>query len=379
MKRIVILFIFTLIVIGSISAQMTVSGILDSTVYMVAATEDNPFFDDPFSCSIEEFANIRFQTSLRSGGTFFGAVNLIAAAGNYINDSNKESFVIGENYSAGFEIERLYFQLNGEHIDFDAGLMRLPFGMGNVWGPSDFLNPKNPLKPDARPRGILGGSLSWFADNNLKLLGFFAAPRQPFDNDGWLTGISASHRLGKVNAQILYSYEMPKFESEYGIHRAGLSLKADVEVSIVMDMLYTYNHEAKTDISGLSFSIGADYSFFDGNLIVLADYLYNGKTSSTAWEYGGSFSNNHYLYTGFTWLFSDFTNINIALISGFDDISFTPFFSLSHELFQGAMLTITAQIPMDRDLFSGDGNKGEFGPSRTYNYFSCSARLRLRF
>jgi hypothetical protein len=160
-----------------------------------------------------------------------------------------------------------------------------------------------------------------------------------------------------------------------------------------LDALYTYNHEAGTELDGLSFSIGADYSFFDGNLLVLAEYLYNGETSSTALGYGGSFANNYYLDTSLTWRFNDFTNISAALISGFDDVSFTPVITLNHDLFQGATLTITAQIPLDRDLFSGDGNRGELGPlppdelqpllnetgKRLGRYFNCTARLRLRF
>jgi hypothetical protein len=136
-----------------------------------------------------------------------------------------------------------------------------------------------------------------------------------------------------------------------------------------------------------------DYSFFEGKFIILAEYLYNGETSSTALNYGGNFSNNHYLYTGFTLRFTDYTNMNLALISGLDDISFTPVISLNHDLFQGAVLTITAQVPLDRDLFYGDGNRGELGPvppdklqpllpitgERIGRYFDFSARIRLKF
>jgi hypothetical protein len=72
-----------------------------------------------------------------------------------------------------------------------------------------------------------------------------------------------------------------------------------------------------------------------------------------------------------------------ALISCFDDVSFTPFVSLNHDLFQGTALTVTAQIPLDRDLFSGDGNRGELGPIPAgWNwgrYFDLSAKIRLRF
>jgi len=393
MKKRVIFFVFALIAINSVLyAQTSVSGILDSSVSFQVGAGDAP----DFSFGFEEYANLRFQSRIRDRAVVYGAVNFIAAAGDYAANVqqmtvaaggfsfNPTAFVGGENFIAAIELERLYFRLNGEYTDFDGGLLRLPFGYGQVWGSSDFLNPKNPLKPDARSRAVLGAGLSWYPADELKLLGFTAAGRNPFSRDGGvLVGLSMDRHWDRASVQALYSFESPKDGSEFGIHRFGTSIKADIEVGFVIDALYAYNHEARTKIDGLSLSLGADYSFFDGNLIVLAEYLYNGETSSTALGYGGSFSNNHYLYSGVTWRFNDFTNINAALISGFDDVSFTQVLSLNHDLFQGATLTVNAQIPMDRDLFSGDGNRGELGPLRPDanigSYFNYGARLRLRF
>jgi len=431
MKKQLILIILILSVISALHSQITVSGILDSTVSFNAGAGEMP----EFSLGLEEFANIRFQSRIRDKAVVYGAVNLIAIAGDYaanaalaagmpsgesitfINNNevssiyilnggyyqkqgyvppgiNPSAFAAGENYIAGIELERLYFRLHGEHTDFDGGLMRLPFGYGQVWGPSDFLNPRNPLKPDARARAILGAALTLYPADELKLLAFYSAPRDPFSREakGSFAGLSLDQHWEKASIQALYSFETPAEGSEFGVHRAGLSLKADLEIGIVMDALFTYNHEKMKDLEfysdkddersildGLSFSIGADYSFFDGNLLVIAEYLFNGGTSSTALYHGGSFTNNHYLYAGFTYRFNDFTNMNAAVICGFDDVSFTPVVSLTHELFQGAALTITAQIPLDRDLFHNDGNSGELGPLNARSYFSCSARIRLRF
>ncbi|MCL2806146.1 MAG: hypothetical protein FWD26_09420 [Treponema sp.] len=390
MRKYLIVFIF-FTVCSFVSAQMTVSGILDTSVAVQAGAGDSPAFSSGF----EEYANLRFQARLRERGIIYGAINFIAASGSYAAAIQPMAF-LGENFIAAIELERLYFRLNGEHTDFDAGLFRLPFGYGQVWGSSDFLNPKNPLKPDARPRAVLGAAFSWYPIDDLKILGFYAAPRDPFSHEGSLFGISLDRHWEKVSIQTLYSYELPKTGSAYGIHRAGLSVKADLIAGFVMDTLYTYNHAAGTKLDGLSFSFGADYSFFDGNLIVLVEYLYNGKSSSTALGYGGSFFNNHYLYTGFTWRINDFANINIGLICGFNDVSFTPVISFNNDLFQGATLTITAQVPLDRDLFHGDGRRGELGPlrpdtlqphspetgvliGRFGSYFSSTVKIRLRF
>ena len=384
MKRILFASLLTIFIAsGGLSAQITVSGTLDSTVSMLFNTGD----PTAFSFGVEEYANIRFQSRLRSDAVVYGAFNLIAASGDFARNAatmagltkasndvaladipplfpgaplpyiSSTVYVGGENFIAAIELERLYFRLRGEHTDFDGGLFRLPFGYGQVWGSSDFLNPRNPLKFDARPRGILGALLIWYPNDEVKLQGFLASPRNPLANDGGglIAGLSFDQHWSTTSLQMLYTYEMPQTDSSQGIHRAGLSLKADIEVGFVMDVLYTFNPAENTELDGLSFSAGFDYSFLGGDLIVLAEYLYNGSASSTALE----FPNNHYLYTGAMYRFNDFTNMNAALITCFDDFSVTPIISLTHELFQGGALIISAQYADEK--------------------LECSAKVRLRF
>jgi hypothetical protein len=389
MKRFVfVFFVITLFFANSINilAQgITVSGLLDSTVSLRAGAGDSP----AFSYGVEEYASLRMQAKLREFATVFCDVNFIASAGDPAHiaammsglTTNGGIAAAGESYFALIELERLYFRINTNAIRLEGGLLRLPFGYGLVWRPTDFLNPVNPLLPDARLRGVLGAGFSWYATDTLKLAGFGAAPRNAFSQsgEGGHTGLMFEQRWDKIDMQAMYFFESPQTGSEYGIHRMGISLKADLELGLVIDALYSYNHEQGARIDGLSLSAGFDYSFFDGKLIILAEYLYNGSSSSTSRKTGGSFVNEHYLYTGFTWRFDDLTSAGLALISGFSDVSFTPIVSFNRELFQGATLTFSAQIPLDRDLFSGDGNKGELGPLLSRRYFNNSVKLRLRF
>ncbi|MDR2729628.1 MAG: hypothetical protein LBB81_01860 [Treponema sp.] len=399
-RRFLLVFVLIFFIItGSLAAQSLVfSGLLDSSAAMSAGAGDAP----DFSYGFEEFANIRMQARINEKAVFFGAVNLIAASGSftqaasqlgYLNSNmynsglNSASFITGDNYIAGIELERLYFRLNWERVSLDAGLMRVPFGYSQIWGPMDFLNPKNPLAADARPRAILGGTLFWYPTDDLKLLGLAAAPRDPFSgSNGTFTGLFLEQHWDKISIQSLYVFETPAENSSDGIHRAGLSVKADVEAGLTLEALYTYNNETETRSGGLSLSAGIDYSFFDGNLIVMTEYLYNGKTSSTAFDIKKNIFgrlNKHYLYTGFTCLFSDYTSLTAALLSCFSDVSFTPVLSLNHELFQGAALTVSARFPLDRNLFKNDGSRGELGPiapgADTGSYFNFSTKLRLRF
>ncbi|MCL2802051.1 MAG: hypothetical protein FWD28_09870 [Treponema sp.] len=348
------IFLFTVM---CLSAQITISGILDSTV-SVRADADS----EKVTAGLEEYANIRFQSRIQDRAVVHGAVNLIAASGDYALNLAGAGASIGDNFVAVLELERLYFRLRGEHIDMDAGLFRLPFGYGQIWSPCDFLNPKNPLKPDARPRAVMGAAFTWYPIDELKLLGFYTMPRDPFSNEGNGSsfGFSLDKHWEKASIQMLYSYETPDTGSANGIHRAGISLKADIEIGFVVDALYTYNYEAQTELDGLSLSVGADYSLIDGNLILLAAYLYNGENSSTAID----LPYKHNIYAGLTWRFSDFTNLSAALIMSLQDTSYTPLITFNHDLFQGAALTISVQAPFDNDSFIG---------------VFCTARIRLRF
>jgi hypothetical protein len=194
-----------------------------------------------------------------------------------------------------------------------------------------------------------------------------------------LFGLSVDRHGLKSSVQALYSYETAIKGYDYGTHRVGLSIKADIEIGLVMDTLYTYDSEKATGLDGLSFSMGADYSFVNGKLIVLGEYLFNGEASSTAFGYGGYFPNRHYLYSGFTWIFNDFTNMNSALISSFDELSLTPVITVNHELFQGATLTLSTQIPFYRELIINEEDPDEQSSKLTANHVIFSVRLRLRF
>jgi hypothetical protein len=362
------------------------SGVSESSVSANAGAGESP----SFSYGVEEYANIRMQAKIGDNATFFSAVNFIAAAGDYALKASAMGvdFSYGDNYIAVLELERLYFKLKGETVDFDGGLMRLPFGYSQVWGSSDFLNPKNPLKPDARPRAVLGGGVAYYPIEDFKLLGFATTGRDPFAQTSGIAGISADKHWDKASVQLLYAFErsnqFPGSDSSMWTHRAGMSVKADIKAGFVMDMLYVYNREIGNKEDGLSLCAGLDYSFFDANLIILAEYLYNGAASSTSIAGGGSFANKNYLYTGATWRFSDFTNAGLALITGIDDVSFVPLVTFNHEIFQGVTWATMIQIPVDRDLLSGNGKRGEFGPMPLAgvdvgSYFYLETKIKLRF
>ena len=421
MKRaFAMVFLAGLLFYGGGAAAQNISGVLDTQLSLAAGTEE----ENRFSWGLEEAANVRLQAKLRDGASFYSAVNLIAAAGSFAQSAAgmgaleqaaaaangvgaglaPGAFVLGENYLGALELERLYFRVSGDYAGFDAGLMRLAFGYGQVWGSSDFLNPRNPLLPNARPRAVLGAAFMAYPLDDAKLQLFGAAPKNPFNagGGGVIFGLSAENHWERISAQFLYAYETPQENyvtaaglaaaddspggpgentgGEYGVHRWGLSLKADVEIGLVADALFAWDPGQDISVEGLSAGAGFDYSFADGSCYVLAEYLFSGLESSTskAAKPLTGFSNRNYLYALFRYSINDYSSVNLGCIASFDDVSFTPTAGFEYEIFQGMNLTLTVQVPLDRDSFGG-GVRGELGPAKSGTYVNVNTLLRLRF
>jgi hypothetical protein len=165
-------------------------------------------------------------------------------------------------------------------------------------------------------------------------------------------------------------------------------------LGLVVDALCTLNPDNLEDIKdieglseGLSVGAGFDYSFLDGNFYVLAEYLYNGFSSVTAAGFGGSWTNNHYLYGTVLFRFNDYCSLSLATVFCFDDLSFSPFATLNYDFFHGFSLNLAARYPLDQNILS-DGKPGELGPippkpdgspGAGGARFIINAGLRLRF
>ncbi|MDR0690128.1 MAG: hypothetical protein LBG08_07710 [Spirochaetaceae bacterium] len=352
---------------GGASAQgLEFSGLLDSKVGFAG----DPGGGRPFAYDWEEYANLRMRASLGDRADFYGAVNLIAVAGSSALNATAgpapSAVTVGENYAAAMELERLYFRIRGDALGADIGLLRLGFGYGQAFSPSDFLNPRNLLFPDARPRAVLGAALSAYPQDTLKILAFTVAPQNPLDSDGggFIAGTSADKHWDRASVQFLYAYEAPRDGSPAGIHRAGLSLKADLELGFATDLLYTYDREAGAGIGGLSADAGFDYSFLDGDFYVLAEYLYSGSAAARNAETAPGFSSRHNLCGTVLYHINDYTQVNLTCLFGLEDVSFTPVITLDHDLLQGVTLTLSGQAALDKEEFNG---------------FSTAAKVRIRF
>ena len=387
MKRKFLIMIFAGFAVMLFPAEPELSGVFDSTVNYIAGDRDA----SEHSWGIEEFANLRLRVRTGEKATFFAALNFFAQAGNYLNpglfETPDQDSLLGSalqiyspNYIAAIELERLYFRINGDYVDAEAGLFRMNFGYGQVWGSSDFLSSRNPLAINARPRGVLGMNASFYPADSLKLMGFVAGPNNPLEagGGGIIPGLSLDQHWDRASLQALYAYETPLSDSPMGIHRFGLSLKADVELGLVADALYTLNPDNPDGLDGLSAGVGFDYSFYNGSYYAIVEYLFNGLSSVTALGYDGERIriNYHYLYGTVMYMFNDFSNMSLSTVFCFDDLSFSPFLTVNYELFQGFSLSFTTRFCFDQKDFGGS-KPGELGPEGARVFVNVGARLRF--
>jgi hypothetical protein len=307
-------------------------------------------FADPgaFLYAFEQYANLRLLADTGESGRIHAAVNLIAASGSQAADGN---------YAAALELERLYLSIAGEYTDTDLGLMRIAFGYGQAFRPTDFLNPPNPLLPDARPQGVLGAALAAYPSFTVKLQGFAVSGTDPLEDGGkgMRFGTAAEAHFSRTSLQGLYCFQAPDGAAAFGLHRAGLSLKLEAGAAFVLDALYTLDPDKAADLDGLEAALGADYSIIDGKLYLLAQYLYDGPgllDPLQAEVSPGSGGAKQYLYSAARYSFSDISRWGVSCLLSMDDASVSPALSMEHDAFQGMTTGLTARLFLDKGSIS---------------------------
>jgi len=406
---------------GAASGPM-ISGVVETSLD-AALGADYPGSGGGFAYGAEQYSNLRLKAALGERGTINAAVNLVAAAGDSVplslaTGSAAEPFVAGSGYAVAMELERLYYRIEGEAFDVDAGLLRPAFGFGQAWSPMDFLASRNPLNPDARPRGKLALVASIYPNEAWKARAFAVAGEDSLatDGEGTIAGLSAEYHGRKASVQALYALEAEGPGIASSSHRFGLSLKVEAGAGIVLDALYELDGDWLSTgdyyslewnaLRGLEASLGADYSFADGHLYTLAEYYYHGGSAldpgdgleklygGAAWSDAkpsarllmldatlpfGELNRRDYLYAALTWRIDDYSSSTLSCVSSLDDLSCAPSLSFEHEPFQGLSLSLSCNAYLDERTFSPGGDYGELGSAHSGTIASMTAKARLKF
>jgi hypothetical protein len=344
--------------------------------------------------SAEEFANLRMRVNIGEKAKVYAAVNASATS------AEEQEF---DTYA---ELERLYSSVGNDYFGLDAGYMRIAFGYGQAFKPSDFLNPPNPVYPEARPKGTLGSTLSFYPADGIKLQMFAADRKNPYSMyPGFsrpLGGLMGEVHASFLSIQALYAAQKPEERgSKQAVSYGGLSLKFDAIFGIALDSMYTYNGGGHLSVKDLQAALGIDYSFFNGDLYFLVQYFFNGDGYLNPNDdlndlYGydtwdeikldqriplsgfSDFYRKHYAFLSAMYSVSDYTRISVSILSATEDLSFLPALNVEHEPFQGMTVSLTARVPVDRHVLNG-GEYGELGPEFTgiTMYFLGSVKYKF--
>jgi len=324
------------------AADPVISGILQSR--LDAAWQDGAV--DEHTVVLEEYANVRLRAEAGDRGTVYAAVNLVAVSGS----------------DAVIEVERLYARIQGETADIQVGLLRIPFGYGQGFRPTDFLNPPNPLVPDARPRAVLGGMFALYPADTSKLRAFAAMGTETGTSDvsGSVFGLSGDINTDRSSLQALYAWQAPSSATPDGVHRGGFSAKLEAGPAFVADVMYSWDGGELVGFDGLRAGLGIDYSILGGDLYLLGQYLYNGPRLLET----GTLPHTNYLYALALYRFDDYTSATLSALAGLDDESRFPGLGVERELFQGCTAGLSLRMVLD-----------SWDPSSA----SAALTLRMRF
>ncbi|MCX7788170.1 MAG: hypothetical protein N2442_10795, partial [Spirochaetes bacterium] len=368
--------------------------------------------DEKGTFGFEQYGNLRLEAPLNRWGEVYVAGNVLAASGSSLERGATTS--TGQGYGSIVELERLYYRLETESSDWETGLLRIPFGFGQAFRPTDFLNPPNPLNPDARPRGVLGTVYTLYPTDSIIFRVYASLGKDPKQTDvaGASAGISGELHVPSSSIQGMYVFQAPEAGEQRPNHRMGLSFKWDGDVALTLDALYTlWGDSLATNqwydrswhpALGLQAAAGLDASL--GSFIFLLQYFYNGggplnpkdslaklyEPSMGDWKSLppnqrivrsdvpiGDWNRRNYLHSSLLYKVDDYTRFTLSSTMNLDDGSFVPAISFEHEPFQGFSLQGTLRVFLDSHVW-GLGPAGELGPLHTGKRADCTVKGRIR-
>ncbi|MCA1950951.1 MAG: hypothetical protein LDL24_10280 [Treponema sp.] len=376
---------------------------------------------------LEQYANLRLKASIGDYGALVASLNLFTYSGAWAQNALAMNPEKEEFYTGTIDIDRLYYQIRGDQLATDIGILRISFGYGQIFRPTDFLINPNPLNPDARPRGILGVGFSWYPSDTMKAYVFGTGPQDVSETWGRtaLAGIASDVHGPFWSIQSLYAFQAGKPAFMLGplqlhestsdpVHRFGTSIKYDGPIACILEALYTfdtewnrtgkyYNQEWRW-YQGLELAAGVDFSLFDGRFISTGQYRYNGGSAlkngdrvdalySGTWatiapDKGRPFKLNipirelnhqHYMAFAAIWKIDDYTIMNMHSLVALEDASFLTTLGFEYTLFQGCGFHVSGQMPLDMNTFDSNAWYGELGPAHLGYVFQTQMKLVIRF
>lgn len=466
MKKVIYIFILIIQILSLHSQKKSTIKLNGSYESMVDLSHVKTFTKDTdygeFNWGLHNFLNLRFNSEINEYLSFGFSINISTFTGSFSNfytyffpdflflqlqDPSSDKKVLKEyaiklfslpfyyksTYIGSIELERLYFKAGNEYFDIETGLIRIANGQKeSFFSPIDFLNPKNPLNPTARPEGKLAVLASVYPFKLVTIQSFVIFPEDPFNNRGWgfKFGTKAKLFFKKFNFELLYALFLPEIEYEKDAkelslpesinndfsHIAAISFKADVEIGLFFDILYRFDHKSfkrgkyyeKTfyGYEGLEASFGLDYTLPGGRIYLKLEYLFYGSGmldwgqdineiyNTPEWQYVNpyhrmtilksekkilNFLHHDYIYGVINVKVNDYFLMGLSYLFGADDQSGILTLLGQIEPFQTFTFTIQAIVPFDWNMLNKDWQKGEFGETYLGYYHKWLFLCKVKF
>jgi hypothetical protein len=235
-----------------------------------------------------------------------GAAGLDRLAGQY-------------SWEAKAELERCYVKVSLPAFDLNVGRQQISWGLGYAWAPTDLFSPPDPRDP-ARPRPGVDAVVVRIPVGPLAYWSAVAAykPHNPLARPtAWQLAV---RRHGNLNGKAWSVLAVRDGAATV----LGGDVKIDYGPSWAAEAAYYRYDDQRNRWEG---AVGADYSWFDGQLIWRGEYLYNSAGAARQEEYDYQalqqghikYPARHYLFQQLTWQVDLFSTLNAAVLANLVD------------------------------------------------------------
>lgn len=232
------------------------------------------------------------------------------------------------DWKTHFDIERLYLSTYFPTFDLIVGKQQISWGTGRVWSPSDVFNPPNPFEPDGRREGVTA-VVARIPHSPLSFSSLVLAEDKDSGQLSW--GARYHGYTSGTDWSLFYANknENPIFGSDVATDLVGLGVHSE----LTWEPEYSHNGR-------LLWLAGADYSWLDGKLVWLGEYLYDSASVAT----------RHSLFNQLSYAYSEFNCIALHVLSNLVDHSRIT--ALSHT----AMLNSQWEWTIEASCFHGNAD-----------------------
>ncbi|MGE5577499.1 MAG: hypothetical protein ACM3TT_09960 [Syntrophothermus sp.] len=267
----------------------------------------------------------------------------------------------GERAPFDLQVDRLFFRWEEGGTRLTLGRQRIAWGVGYAFSPLDQFNPPNPGDPIAPRQGVDAlvirrsmGDLSY-----LSLVGVLPETidgnRKIISTDPAVGGIWGTH-IGNTDLSLSYLSDPVKED-----HQWGLAAKGDLGVGWHLEGVYQKLWDTNTGpVEGAPAKsqwlgvLGLDYSFLDGKVLSMVEYLYDETGEPDPARYGYDLRltgqrqtlGTRYLFSQVSYQVDEFAGLSLSALANLADRSGTVQPALNWQVDDNTRVDLGVAVPV---------------------------------